>query len=398
MIAIRPVPDDWDRWGQAGWAHDDILPALTRIERDVDFGTERYHGGDGPLPIFRMPMDRWGTVDRALWDACAAAGYPTCDDHNAPTGTGASPYAINANPETHGRVTANDAWLEPARDRANLTVVGGALVDRVLLDGGRAIGVRVRVDDEWSDVQAGEVLLTAGAVHSPAILLRSSIGPAAGLPVGDGLQDHANSILFIDYREGSGPETIDDRHTNCCLRYSSGFDEAGDNDMMVVTMNHSARRHPGGLLVAWVNQAFSRGALRLASHDPTEHPIIDENLLSHPSDLGRLRDATMRMIELTRQPAFEAISERISIDIRGTPVSELDADSALDDWLVPRLPTPSTSARRRPWEPSSTHDCRVFGYDNLRVVDASVFPEVPRANTHLMTLALADEMAGRLLS
>ena len=219
-------------------------------------------------------------------------GYPTCDDHNAPTGTGASPYAINADPETHtgSRPTTHGSNLRATAPTSRWSVARSSTGCCSTVGGRLACGCRSTTSG--ATCTAGEVLLTAGAVHSPAILLRSDIGPATGLPVGDGLQDHANSILFIDYREGSGPETIDDRHTNCCLRYSSGFDGAGENDMMIVTMNHSARRHPGGLLVAWVNQAFSRGALRLASHDPTEHPIIDENLLSDPSDLERLRDAT----------------------------------------------------------------------------------------------------------
>lgn len=396
MIAIRAMPDDWDRWRQPGWTHDEVLPALNRIERDVDFGDQPYHGTDGPLPIFRMPKDQWGPVDRAMADAATDLGYPTCDDHNAPTGTGVSPYAINADPESHDRVSANDAWLEPARDRPNLTVVGDALVDRVLLDGPRAIGVRVRITDEWADVHGGEILLAAGAVHSPAILLRSGIGPDTGLPVGQGLQDHANSLLFIDYHDGVGPETIDDRHTNCCLRYSSGLADAGENDMMMVTMNHSARSERGGLLVAWVNQAFSRGSLRLASVDPDEQPVVNEDMLSDPADLERLRDATRRMFDLARQPSFEAISARTSVDPRGTPVSALDSDSALDDWLrrtsADAQHICATAAMGTVVDP----DCRVLGHEGLRVIDASVFPEVPRANTHLMALALADQMAHRL--
>ena len=128
IIAIRPVPDDWDRWAQPGWRHDDVLPALCRLEADADHGHQPYHGADGPLPIFRMPRDRWGPVDRALWDGAEHLGYGTCDDHNAPDGTGASPYAINADPLTNERVTTNDAYLEPIRDRPNLTIVGEALV------------------------------------------------------------------------------------------------------------------------------------------------------------------------------------------------------------------------------------------------------------------------------
>jgi choline dehydrogenase/5-(hydroxymethyl)furfural/furfural oxidase len=254
----------------------------------------------------------------------------------------------------------------------------------------------VRIGDDWTDIEGGEILLTAGAVHSPAILLRSRIGPTTGLPVGDGLQDHANAILFIDYHAGQGPETIDDRHTNCCLRYSSGLGETGENDMMMVTMNHSARHDPGGLLVAWVNQAFSRGTLTLASDDPAEHPVIDENMLADDRDLSRLRDATRRMIELTSQPAFDAISDRVSIDVRGTPVSALDTDAAVDAWLRATAADAQHICGTAAMGQVVDADCRVRGYDGLRVIDASVFPEVPRANTHLMTLALAEEMASRL--
>lgn len=397
MIAIRPVPDDWDRWNQAGWRHDDVLPALCRIETDLDFGERSHHGAEGPLPVFRMPFDQWGTVDRALWQSALDLGYPECEDHNSPTGTGVSPYAINGDPRTHQRVTANDAWLEPVRDRPNLTVIGDALVDRVLFDGTRARGVTARIDGEWSDISAGEVLLTAGAVHSPAILLRSGIGPATGLPVGQGLQDHANAIFVVDFRAGHGPDTIDDRHTNCCLRYSSELHGAGENDMMLVSMNHTPRTDDSGLVVAWVNQAFSTGSLRLASDDPDDHPVIEEDMLSDPRDLERLRDATHRMIDLVRQPSFETVAERITIDLHGTPVASLDSDEAIDEWLRRTSSDAQHICATAAMGTVVDADCRVLGHEGLRVVDASVFPEVPRANTHLMVLALADEMAHRLV-
>ena len=135
IIAIRPLPDDWDRWAKPGWAHDEVLPALCRLETDVDYGTEPFHGADGPLPIFRMPCDRWGPVDPALSAEAGQLGYQgICDDHNAPDGTGVSPYAINGDPVAHERVTTNDAYLEPVRHRPDLTIVGEALVDQVLFD------------------------------------------------------------------------------------------------------------------------------------------------------------------------------------------------------------------------------------------------------------------------
>ena len=106
------------------------------------------------MPIFRIPQERWGAVDHALSDAALGSGYAWCPDRNAPTGSGVSPYAINGDPVREERVTTNDAYLEPARDRPNLCIVGDALVDRVMLDGGRAVGVRVHLDGAWTTVEA----------------------------------------------------------------------------------------------------------------------------------------------------------------------------------------------------------------------------------------------------
>lgn len=397
IIAIRPMPDDWTRWAEPGWSHGEVLPALCRLEADADFGTEPFHGADGPVPIFRMPRGRWGPIDHALYTGAEALGYGVCADHNAPEGTGVSPYAINGDPLTHERVTMNDAYLEPVRDRANLTIVGDALVDRVLFDDAdRAIGVRARIDGEWVAIEGGEILLAAGAVHSPAILLRSGVGPETGLPVGDGLQDHANAVLFLDYRSGEGPTDSHDRHTNCCLRYSSGLADAGTNDMMVVSMNHSPRTEHGGLLVAWVNQSFSRGSLRLASNDPGDHPIIEENMLADPGDLLRLRDAVRRMVELTRQRSFDRAVARVSLDLRGTPVDSLATDAEVDGWLRRSASDAQHICATAAMGRVVDAECRVLGRNGLRVIDASVIPEVPRANTHLMVLALAETMAARL--
>ena len=177
ILAIRPVPEDHDEWGLPGWRWDDVLPAYRRLETEHDFGGDPWHGADGPMPIFRIPQERWGAVDRALRDAALGTGYGWCADHNAPTGEGVSPYAINGDPVREERVTTNDAYLEPARDRPNLRIIGDALVDRVLFEDGRAVGVRVQLDGEWTTVEAGEIVLSAGRVHSPAILLRSGIGP-----------------------------------------------------------------------------------------------------------------------------------------------------------------------------------------------------------------------------
>src|SRR5205085_867590 len=149
---------------------DDIVPVRRRLESDLDFGDAPYHGADGPLAITRLGRDAWGPADDALARSAAAAGYGRCDDHNAPTGTGVSPYAISA--RDGARVTTNDAYLDPARERTNLEVIGGATVDRVLVEHGRAVGVRARIDGASVDVRAQGVVLCAASIGSPAILLR----------------------------------------------------------------------------------------------------------------------------------------------------------------------------------------------------------------------------------
>jgi choline dehydrogenase-like flavoprotein len=401
IIAIRALPDDHDRWGP-GWTYLELLPYLCRLEDDVDFGAAPYHGSGGPVPVWRMPQEAWGPIDVALRDAALAAGHPWCPDHNAPTGTGVSPYAINA--RSGARVSTNDAYLEPARHRPNLRIVGDALVDRVRFGGGRAVGVRARVDGRWTDVGGGEVLLCAGAVGSPAILQRSGIGPAAvlraasidqrvELPVGEHLQDHPIAYRFVQVHPERRP-AVTDRHTNCCVRYSSGLAGTGENDMMLVAMNHTTR-HPGvGLLAAWVNQCFSEGRLWVTSAAPEVLPSIDERMLSDERDLVRLRDGMRRVDALVAHDAFAAIGEPLPLNDGDGGLG--DDDGELDRWLVRHSSDAQHVCATARMGDVVDADCRVLGTDALRVVDASVFPAVPRANTHLTVLAVAECMGDRL--
>src|SRR3954452_19511914 len=242
MMALRAVPDDYDRWagfGCPGWSYTDMVPYLRRMESDADFGDLPYHGADGPIPVQRLPREAWGPADNALADAALAVGHPWCEDHNAPTATGVSPFGLNA--RDGARVTTNDAYLEPARARTNLRVIGGATVERVLVEAGRAVGVRVRLGEDWIDVRADGVVLCAGAIHSPAILLRSGVGPrgpVVRLPVGHGMQEHPLALFWLHPRPDARPE-LDARQANCLVRYSSGLEDAGVNDMMIASVNQT---------------------------------------------------------------------------------------------------------------------------------------------------------------
>ncbi|MET0745228.1 MAG: GMC family oxidoreductase, partial [Microvirga sp.] len=216
QIAIRGVPAAFDAWaaqGCTGWSAGDVMPLFDRIEDDAEFATEAGARRGGPLPVYRAPLDAWGAVDRGLREAALADGYDWKADLNAPQGEGVSCNPINSR-DGH-RVTTNDGYLEPARNRPNLETRCEALVDRILFEGRQAVGLRVRFGTEaWTETRGREIVLCAGAVHSPAILMRSGIGPgeplrALGIPVlhaleavGGNFMDHPIVRATMDLKPG----------------------------------------------------------------------------------------------------------------------------------------------------------------------------------------------------
>lgn len=420
QIAIRGVPNDFERWaaqGCTGWGWDACLPFFNRLESDLDFGSEPYHGASGPIPVYRAPVENWGRVDRALKEAGAELGYPWCEDHNAPTGTGVSPYAINSRAGL--RISVNDGYLEPARERRNLTIVGNALVSRLEVEGNRphVSGVRVEIGDESFTPRAtGEVILCAGAIHSPAILQRSGIGPAAllhglgipvlaDLPVGENLLDHPLMMLFLRLHEAAMVDTPMHRHTNCCLRYSSGLMDAGENDMIVIAGNLASfdgGNFALGRLAVSVYQAFSQGRVAITTTDPAIDPRVDERMLSDERDLVRMRDGVRRIREMALAGPVREIASRVDYGLTGRSIEDELTGEALDDWLFAECSdaqhASGTCRMGAEDDPRSVVDpaCRVLGVTGLRVIDASIMPEVVRANTHLSTVMIAEKMADSL--
>jgi len=326
QFAVRGLPEDFDAWaaqGCTGWSAQDVLPAFIRLEDDLDFGEAPYHGRGGPIPVVRPRRETWGAVDHAVCEAALALGYGWADDLNAPDSTGASPYAMNR--RAGRRVSTNDGYLEPARDRQNLHIRGDALVDRVLFAGRRVRGVCVRLDGEWTELEGREVVLCAGAVHSPAILLRSGVGPAAHLrdlavppiqeaPVGENLVDHPVVSVQLALRPEARSPVLDIRHSNCIVRYSSGLAGAGRNDMVFRGYNllgYTEESRTSGFLGVSAYQAFSRGNLRLASPDPEVDPVIELGMLSDERDLVRMRDGMRRLRAVLTHPAVAALAERV---------------------------------------------------------------------------------------
>ncbi|WP_329061653.1 GMC family oxidoreductase [Amycolatopsis sp. NBC_01480] len=417
QIAIRPPMADFVDWAVPGWAPDDVLPYFAKLEDDEAFGDEPYHGRGGPTPIFRTPQEKWGAVDAALHRAATAAGHSWAPDANAPGATGVSPYPINS--RDGRRVSVNDAYLEPGRTLPNLTIRGDALVDRVLFEGSRAAGVRVIRGGTATTELADTVVLSAGTIHSPAILLRSGVGPAghlrslgldvrADLPVGRGMQDHPIAMVQLPLTEAAAIKTPDDRHTNVCVRLTSG-PGAPDGDLMFVSMNQSvlamafANTGAGaGSYGVWLNQSHSRGEVGLTSADPGVQPQVHQRMLADERDLPRLRAGVRALVELARGEETARILGG-SLERANEPLfAALDHDSELDDHLLATVGDSqhgtSTCRMGDPAHAGTVVDpaCRVLGVDGLRVVDASIFPAVPRANTNLAAIMAGELMADRL--
>ena len=420
QIAIRPPVEDFDDWaalGCEGWSAADVLPYFARLEDDEVFGDEPHHGHGGPTPIHRTPQAAWGAVDTALSRSAQAAGFGWAPDVNAPGATGVSPYPISS--RNGRRVTVNDAYLEPVRSLPNLAVRGNALVDRVVFDGTRATGVRVIIDGRPVTELADTVVLSAGVIYSPAVLLRSGIGPVGqlrdlgvevrvDLPVGRGLQDHPTAVVSLPLAEGARITNPHDRHTNVCVRWTSSPD-APVNDLMFGSLNQNvlamALADSGassGAYGVWLNKPHSRGELVLTSTDPTAQPRVEERMLSDERDLPRLRAGVRALVELARRTETTDILDRPLEAENAALLAALDSDRRLDEHLLATVGdaqhATSTCRMGDPLDDASVVDpaCRVLGVSGLRVVDASIFPSVTRANTNLATIMTAELMADRL--
>lgn len=419
QIAIRGLLHAFDRWeesGCTGWSGADVLPYFSRLEDDPI--KANFHGSDGPIPIYRSPVDEWGNIDKAMRESALALGHAWHDDLNAPDAEGVCCYPINN--RGGKRVSVNDGYLEDARERENLTIIGQATVDRVLFEGDAATGVLAIVAGKAHQFSAPLVILSAGSIHSPTILQRSGIGPAAllkdlgiavkrDLPVGDGFFDHPYCRIELKLKPEFKATDVNARHTNCCVRMSSGLPGAEKDDVLYVAMNH------GGIGVesdsaqfgeAMINlilmESKSRGSVAIRSANPFDQPIVEENMLDDPLDLQRMCNAYRHLGEMAKQPAIQDISERILLGDSELPLSWLDkaSDGELGKFLLAQSSDAQHGIGGCCMGPEGKGvvdpECQVHGIEGLRVIDASIMPIDCQANTNLTTIMIAEKMAESL--
>ena len=459
QLANRGSPADFEEWvsrGARGWGWKDVLPYYKKVERDMDFDGAM-HGKEGRIPVRRIFPDLWNEHAKAAADALKAAGFEYLPDQNGEWQDGYFPLTISNAYER--RVSAAIGYLDPAtRQRSNLTIVTNAQVSELLFDDKCCVGVVARINGARTEFRAREVILSCGAIHSPAHLLRSGIGPVGHLSdlgievrsalagVGQGLMDHPSISVSAYVKPHARVNELTRRHIQVGLRYSSRLPGMHDGDMFAVAVTKSAWHAVGeriaSFLVAVYHTCSERGQVKLTSPDWRDEPLAEFNLLSDRRDLERLMQAFRMMGGLYATPAMQAVSSdpfpaSYSERVRKVGVvnaknrlltaaigSLLDGPAILRSYLIRNVITEgfefeslmrddeALEAFVRKAAIGVWHACcscrmgadgdamavtdnqgRVRGVEGLRVVDASIFPLVPCANTNFPTLMTAEKIA-----
>lgn len=411
QIFLRGLPEDFAAWvdlGNEGWSFEEVLPYYRRLENDHDFGSEEIHGGGGPIGVRRYPEEEWGPDQQAWAEACRQAGFPECPDANVPGSTGIGPFPLN-NIEGVRQSTAV-TYLAQARNRPNLHVLADCTTHKVLLEDGKTVGVEVKRGGEVELYFAEEIVLCAGAIGTPQIMMLSGIGPAPHLQevgvtvnchlpgVGENLRDHPTTDL---YWELLFSPTGQFHWHQAGLRYTAAGSSLF-NDMIVYVgaVPDSAGGKGDYLFVRpTVNLAVGKGELRLRSDNISDQPLLNYRYFAEEFDRERQREAIRLCTEFIEEhPAFRGLCGRV---LAG-PRNGLHDDKALDSWILANADTghhTSSTCKMGPAsDPMAVADQsgRVHGVDGLRVVDASLMPDSVRANINATVMMMAEKIAAEM--
>jgi choline dehydrogenase len=405
-VAMRPPAADFAKWadyGVGGWSFDEVLPTFKRLE-NTPTGDDAYHGRTGPLPVRQRSDEELTPSLLGFVEAAVAHGFKRVHDFNGAQQRGTGGIPVN---EVDGvrQSTALAYLTAPVRSRPNLAILGEVNVDRVLFDGERAVGVLAA---DGTVYRAGEVVLSGGTYGSAAILLRSGVGPAADLrslgievvadlPVGMRLQDQP--LFPVVY--ALAPEYLPMTPATGSLVWTGSSEAIGDELDLQIAATHlldpSASPTGGAIVLAIsVVKPESRGTLRLASRDPNEAPVIDLNYLATDRDARRLLEGVRLARAIARNQVFAPVT-----------AGELFPGDAVNDDALPEVIASNLAAY---FHPTSTVPMggsgdrwavvnavgAVKGLAGLRVVDASIIPEVPSVATNLTTIMIAEHIYQRV--
>ena len=442
MVYARGNRQDYDGWAQSGlrsWSYDRVLPYFRKSERSWR-GDDEFHGGDGLLPV--GPARSPNPLYDAWIEAGKQAGHRENPDFNGEDQEGVGRYDYNI--WKGQRWSSARSFLDPARSRPNLTVLTGAQLLKIVIEGGRAAGVTVKVGGKTRTLRAArEVVLSSGAIGSPAALLHSGIGDPdrlrdVGVPVtvelkgvGRNLHDHPHAQIF--YASQTPDETFDHcRVDKAVLGFANAalfgkgpfarFPHEGGaflkTDPAVASPDVQIHFFAGGAgrlrapfarKGSGIGEGYgfsasvcqlrpeSRGELTLRSADPLDAPVLRANYLSTETDRRTMREGLKMMCDILGQPAFEGVRGAALM-----PTPDLGSDADIDRWLAANISTifhPVGTCRMGVDEEAVVdEELRVRGVKGLRVADASVMPQIVSANTHAATVMIAERAADLILA
>lgn len=462
LVANRGGPSDYDEWGEMGaegWSWDAALPYFRKLEHDYDFDNE-YHGQSGPVPIRRITDRKMSPFVAGVMGALNRQGYPTRPDQNGKWEDGVFVGAI-AKDEHGRRVPTSVVYLSDAvRKRPNLRIVTDHLAETVTFDGRRATGaviVPASGNGARQRIEARQVIVSTGAIHTPALLMRSGIGPAEqlgshGIPVvaalagvGQNLMEHPSTAVSTYLPQASRLRDLDEHHDHAILRFSSGLPGTPQGDMHFGIIARSGWHSVGqrvGTLFIWVNKAYSRGRVELRSTDVHDEPLVDFNMLADDRDLERLKIGFKVGAKALSDPSMAAVAGPVFPTTYSPRVAKVGAPGTLNQiqrglfsglldfagparrWVLESVVTLGITLDSLlrddkaltefvingvagVWHASGTARMgaegdrlavtngagRVYGVEGLRVVDASLMPTIPRANTNTPTIMMAERIA-----
>ncbi|TFD50365.1 choline dehydrogenase [Cryobacterium sp. Hh7] len=408
MIYVRGHHSDYDGWaaeGNTGWAWKDVFPLFKRSEDHIG-GASEYHGVGGPLSVEKI-IDGRAPTAQAFVDAAVSLGYPATDDFN-----GAVMEGVGFNDTTTRKGKRASAWqsfMVPVLDNPRLTVTTGALVHRILIEGNRAVGIEYEAGGEVGRAFAdAEVIISAGAIGSPKILLLSGIGGReqldehgigviADLPgVGENLHDH---LLVSNIYEAKGPLPAGANNLLESQLYTRSTDWDGPGPDLQPLFLHLPYPTDGGAvpengytIAPGIVRPASRGTLRLASADPNEAPIADPNVFADEYDLEAMVDAIILCREIGQQDAFAPFRKQ-----EFAPGPDVTTRDQLREFARRSVGTyhHQVGTCRMGSDDASVVDAslRVHGIDGLRVADASIMPRISSGNTNAPSIMIGEKLA-----
>lgn len=412
QVLLRGIPEDYDGWASNGndeWSFINVLPYFRKMETDMDISDD-FHGSEGPIPVRRFKQEEWLPFHQAFVESAIQDGFKEDEDMNHPDSTGIGPIPMN-NPEGVRMSTAL-TYLRAVRHRLNLTVRPDVVVRRILFDGNTAVGVEVESGGEIYQIEANQIVLSSGAMASPQLLMLSGVGPAGhlaemGIPlvhdlpgVGQNLRDHPIVAVILRVKDDFPQDPLGPR-TQTAIRYTA----TGSPDRNDMQITASAFSSPIGGADPFDSEgvrfncilefADGAGEVKLSANDPNVQPVLNYRYLELNRDLERLRESVRITIRLLEHQAFGPIvAERLQ------PTDEdLATDDNLDKWMRKTVFNTTHASGTCKIGPDSDplavvdQHLNIHGLQNIKVADASVMPNVIRANTNCTTIMIGERCA-----